>query len=209
MCEYPVSETLKGVEEMALNLKDLTPDVIISIAEKIKSEQLLQKLQEQHEMLSVRSEIEGIDNKEELNRLANEISKLNEKEDELYEDSGFLTKIYPQQSQIKERLEKLEKRRTTIQQEVYQSLKDEYLSELNSITEQLNTAIKQLEIARQQTQPLLQVLKFQIEELAVRKEIEDLSDDEFNEKHSQLQAELTEKENYLSAIDYLLLQVKS
>ena len=60
---------------MALNLKDLAPDVIISIAEKIKSEQLLQKLQEEHEMLNVRSEIEGIDNKEEINRIASEISK--------------------------------------------------------------------------------------------------------------------------------------
>lgn len=193
---------------MALNLKDLAPDVIISIAEKIKSEQLLQKLQEEHEMLNVRSEIEGIDNKEEINRIASEISKLKEKEVEISNDSVFLTKIYPQQSQIKKRLEKLEKRRTTIQQEVYQSLKDEYLSELNSVTEQLNTAVKQLEITRQQTQPLIQVLKFQIEELAVRKEVEDLSDDDFNMKNSHLQTELIEKEKFLSAVEYLLLQVK-
>ncbi len=193
---------------MALNLKDLEPDVIISIAEQIKSGQLLQKLQEEHEKLSVRSEIEGINNKEEIDRIANEISKLKEKEVGISDDSGFLTKIYPQQSQIKKRLEKLEKRRTTIQQEVYQSLKDEYLSELNSVTEQLNTAVKQLELARQQTQPLIQVLKFQIEELAVRKDVEDLSDDDFNMKNSQLQTELTEKEKFLSAVEYLLLQVK-
>ena len=193
---------------MALNLKDLAPDVIISIAEKIKSEQLLQKLQEEHEMLNVRSEIEGIDNKEEINRIASEISKLKEKEVEISNDSVFLTKIYPQQSQINKRLEKLEKRRRTIQQEVYQSLKDEYLSELNSVTEQLNTAVKQLEITRQQTQPLIQVLKFQIEELAVRKEVEDLSDDDFNMKNSHLQTELIEKEKFLSAVEYLLLQVK-
>jgi hypothetical protein len=193
---------------MTLNLKDLAPDVIISIDEQIKSEQLLQKLQEEHEMLSVRSEIEGIDNKEEINRIASEISKLKENEVEISNDSGFLTKIYPQQSQIKKRLEKLEKRRTTIQQEVYQSLKDEYLSELNSVTEHLNTAIKQLEITRQQTQPLIQVLKFQIEELAVRKEVEDLSDDNFDKKNSHLQTELNEKEKFLSAVEYLLLQVK-
>ena len=193
---------------MALNLKDLAPDVIISIAEKIKSEQLLQKLQEEYEMLNVRSEIEGIDNKEELNRIASEISKLKEKTVEISNDSGFLTKIYPQQSQIKKRLEKLEKRRTTIQQEVYKSLKDEYLSELNSVTEQLNTAVKQLEITRQQTQPLIQVLKFHVEELAVRKDVEDLSDDDFSKKNSHLQTELNEKEKFLSAVEYLLLQVK-
>ncbi|MHA1947930.1 MAG: hypothetical protein ACXAC6_17500 [Candidatus Hodarchaeales archaeon] len=193
---------------MALNLKDLAPDVIISIAEQIKSEQLLQKLQEEHELLSVRSEIEGIDNKNEIDRIASEISKLKEKEVEISNDSGFLIKIYPQQSQIKKRLEKLEKRRTTIQQEVYQSLKDEYLSELNSVTERLNTAVKQLEITRQQTQPLIQVLKFQIEELAVRKEVEDLSDDDFDKNNSHLQTELNDKEKFLSAVEYLLLQVK-
>jgi len=193
---------------MSLNLKDLTPDVIISMAEQIKSEQLLLQLQEKHEMLSIRSEIEGTDNKEELDSVTNEISKLKEKKVETSKDSGFLTKIYPKQSQIKKRLEKLEQRRSTIQHEVYQSLKDEYLSELNVVSEQLNTVVKQLEISRQQIQPLIQVLKFQIEEFAVRKEIEDLPDDEFNKKNSQLEAELDEKEKFLSAVEYLLQQVR-
>jgi chromosome segregation ATPase len=193
---------------MSLNLKGLTPDVIISIAEQIKSEQLLQKLQEEHETLSIRSEIEGTDNKDEINRIANEISELKEKKVETSNDSNFLTKIYPKQSQIKKRLEKLEQRRSTIQQEVYQSLKDEYLSELNSVSEQLNSAVKQLELTRQQILPLIQVLRFQIEELEVRKDVEDLADDEFNKKNSQLEAELHEKEEYLSSVEFLLLQVR-
>ncbi|MHA1206937.1 MAG: hypothetical protein ACTSSO_05145 [Candidatus Hodarchaeales archaeon] len=193
---------------MSLNLKDLTPNVIISIAEQIKSEQLLQKLQEEHETLSIRSEIEGTDNKDEINRIANEISELKEKKVETSNDSNFLTKIYPKQSQIKKRLEKLKQRRSTIQQEVYQSLKDEYLSELNSVSEQLNSAVKQLELTRQQILPLIQVLRFQIEELEVRKDVEDLADDEFNKKNSQLEAELHEKEEYLSSIEFLLLQVR-
>ncbi|MCK4848729.1 MAG: hypothetical protein KAT16_06895 [Candidatus Heimdallarchaeota archaeon] len=191
---------------MSLNLKDLTPDVIISIAEQIKSEQLLQKLQEEHEMLGIRSEIEKIDNKEEIGKIEIEISKL--KEVETSKDTSFLTQIYPKQSQIKKRLEKLEQRRSTIQQEVYQSLKDEYLLDLSLVSEQLNTAVKQLEIARQQIQPLIQVLKFQIEELAVRKDVEDLTDDEFNKKNSTLESELNEKEKFLSATEYLLQQVR-
>ncbi|MHA1236967.1 MAG: hypothetical protein ACTSQ9_04830 [Candidatus Hodarchaeales archaeon] len=193
---------------MSLNLKDLKPDVIISIAEQIKSEQLLQKLQEEHETLSIRSEIEGTDNKDEINRITNEISELKEKKVETSNDSNFLTKIYPKQSQIKKRLEKLKQRRSTIQQEVYQSLKDEYLSELNSVSEQLNSAVKQLELTRQQILPLIQVLRFQIEELEVRKDVEDLADDEFNKKNSQLEAELHEKEEYLSSVEFLLLQVR-
>ena len=193
---------------MSLNLKDLTPDVIISMAEQIKSEQLLLQLQEKHEMLSIRSEIEGTDNKEELDSVTNEISKLKEKKVETSRDSGFLTKIYPKQSQIKKRLEKLEQRRSTIQHEVYQSLKDEYLSELNSVSEQLKSAVKQLELTRQQILPLIQVLKFQIEELEVRKDVEDFADDEYNKKNSQLEAELQEKEKYLSSVEFLLQQVR-
>ena len=193
---------------MSLNLKDLTPDVIISIAKQIKSEQLLQKLQEEHETLSIRSEIEGTDNQDEIDRIANEIAELKEKKVDNSEDSNFLTKIYPKQSQIKKRLEKLEQKRSTIQQEVFKSLKDEYLSELNSVSEQLNSAVKQFELTRQQILPLIQVLKFQIEELEVRKDVEDLADDEFNKKNSQLEAELHEKEEYLSSVKFLLQQVR-
>ena len=193
---------------MSLNLKDLTSDVIISIAEQIKSGQLLQKLQEEHEILSIRSEIEGTDNKAEISRISNQISELKEEKVEISKDSVFLTEIYPKQSQIKKRLEKLEQRRSNIQQEVYQSLKDEYLSELNFVSEQLDTALKQLEITRQQILPLIQVSKFQIEELGVRQDVEDLTDDEFDKKNSQLKAELLKNEEFLSAIEYLLLQVK-
>ena len=193
---------------MSLNLKDLTPDVIISIAKQIKSEQLLQKLQEEHETLSIRSEIEGTDNQDEIDRIANEIAELKEKKVENSEDSNFLTKIYPKQSQIKKRLEKLEQKRSTIQQEVFKSLKDEYLSELNSVSEQLNSAVKQFELTRQQILPLIQVLKFQIEELEVRKDVEDLTDDEFNKKNSQLETDLHEKEEYLSSVEFLLQQVR-
>jgi len=192
---------------MSLNLKDLTSDVIISIAEQIKSGQLLQKLQEEHEILSIRSEIEGTDNKAEISRISNQISELKEEKVEISKDSVFLTEIYPKQSQIKKRLEKLEQRRSNIQQEVYQSLKDEYLSELNFVSEQLDTALKQLEITRQQILPLIQVSKFQIEELGVRQDVEDLTDDEFDKKNSQLKAELLKNEEFLSAIEYLLLQV--
>ena len=135
------------------------------------------------------------------------ISELKGKEVETSKDTSFLTQIYPKQSQIKKRLEKLEQRRSTIQQEVYQSLKDEYLLDLSLVSEQLNTAVKQLEIARQQIQPLIQVLKFQIEELAVRKDVEDLTDDEYNKKNSTLESELNEKETFLSATEYLLQQV--
>ena len=193
---------------MPLNLNELTPDVIISIAEQIKSKQLLQKLQEEHEKLSIRSEIEGSDNKDEISRIAKEMLELKENEVERSRDSNFLTEIYPKQSQIKKRLEKLEQRRSTIQHEVYQSLRDEYISELNSVSEQLKSAVKQLELMQEQILPLIQVLKFQIEEFAVRKEIEDLPDDEFNRKNSQLEAELDEKEKFHSAVEYLLQQVR-
>ncbi|MHA2389568.1 MAG: hypothetical protein ACXACW_12685, partial [Candidatus Hodarchaeales archaeon] len=93
--------------------------------------------------------------------------------------------------------------------EVYQALKDEYLTELNKLTENLGVFLKKLEIARQQTQPLIQVLNFQLEELAVRKEVEDLSEDDYNARNTELKTDLERKMNYLSALDFILKQVKT
>ena len=193
---------------MVLNLTNLSSDAIINLAEKIKTVELLEKLRNEHEMLVVRSEIEGKENKEEIDKIKSEILRLEEQTKDTSDESLFLKDIYPKQAQIKNRLEKLEKKRQNIQPEVYDSLKDEYLSELTLINEQLNATAKHLEITRQQTQPLIQVLNFQIEELTVRKEIEDLSEEEFNSKMFQLKKELSEKEKFLSAVEYLLQQVK-
>ena len=194
---------------MSPNFEDLTPDAIIKLAEQFKSENKLSKLQEEHELLLVKSEIEGIDKHAEIDRLEKEISSIKEQSVDSSDQSNLLVENFRNQTILKERLDKLEQKRSTIQQEVYQALKDEYLTELNKLTQDLDTFLKKLEISRQQTQPLIQVLNFQIEELAVRKEVEELPEDEFITRDRELKSDLEGKTNFLSALDFILKQVKN
>ncbi len=190
------------------NFEDLPPDAIIKLAEQLKAESKLSNLQEEHERLLVKSEIEGIDKQAEITKLEEEISTLKEQSTESSQDSNLLVENFRNQTVLKKRLEKLEKKRDTIQVEVYQALKDEYMTEFSQLNENLSRFLKKLEIARQQTQPVIQVLNFQIEELAVRKEVEDLSDEEFNKRDQELKSDLELKTSYLAALEFILKQVK-
>jgi hypothetical protein len=194
---------------LSLNFEDLTPDAIIQLVEQFRSENRLSMLQEEHELLLVKSEIEGISKQAEIEKLETEISSIKRQNSETNSKTNLLIENFRSQTILKERLEKLEQKRNTIQTEVYQALKDEYLTELNKLTENLGVFLKKLEIARQQTQPLIQVLNFQLEELAVRKEVEDLSEDDFNARNTELKTDLERKMNYLSALDFILKQVKT
>ncbi|MHA2154131.1 MAG: hypothetical protein ACXABU_02245 [Candidatus Hodarchaeales archaeon] len=194
---------------MSLNFEDLTPDAIIQLVEQFRSENRLSMLQEEHELLLVKSEIEGISKQAEIEKLETEISSIKRQNSETNSKTNLLIENFRSQTILKERLEKLEQKRNTIQTEVYQALKDEYLTELNKLTENLGVFLKKLEIARQQTQPLIQVLNFQLEELAVRKEVEDLSEDDYNARNTELKTDLERKMNYLSALDFILKQVKT
>ncbi|PWI49457.1 hypothetical protein CEE45_01310 [Candidatus Heimdallarchaeota archaeon B3_Heim] len=193
---------------MVPNIEDLTPDAIIKLVEQFKSESRVSKLQEEHELLLVKEEIEGIDKQAEIKKLKQEISSLKRQKSGSSDETNLLIENFENQTILKERLEKLNQKRKTIQVEVYQALKDEYLTELNKLTQDLSVFLKKMEIARQQTQPLIQVLKFQIEELAVRRDVEELSEDDFNARDKELKSDLENKTNFLSALEFILKQVK-
>ncbi len=193
---------------MTLNFEDLTPDEIIKLAEQFKSEEQLSKMQRELELLLVKSEIEEIDKQAEISELKEEISFLKEQSDESSEVSNLLIKNFRNQSVLQERIEKLDQKRNTIQLEVYQALKVEYSTELDKLTQDLSKFMKKIEISRQQTQPLIQVLNFQIEELAVRKEVEELSEEDFSLRNQDLNTDLENKTKYLAALEFILQQVK-
>ena len=187
---------------------DLNPSDIISLMERIKADQKLQKLQHELEILVVRSELEGLNNKEEISRLEIEVSQLQNQQKENESQSGVIQNNFKKQALLKERLSKLEQKKETVQPEVYQSLREEYKQELRELNNNLDLILKKMEIARQQTQPLIQVLNYQLEELIVRKEIENIADDEFSDRKKKIEDELEEKKEYLKALEYILEQVK-
>ena len=187
---------------------NLAPNDIIRLAKQMKTDQLLQKLQHDRELLVTRSEIEGIDNQQEISKLEKEISQLQKQQKDHKSDSGFIQENFKKQIILKERLSTLERKRETVQLEVYQSLKDEYESELKELTNKLDSILKQIEISRQQTQPLIQVLKYRMEELSVRKDVENIPEEEFTERKKKLELESDEKMKYLAALEYIVQQVK-
>ena len=179
------------MKTLPFTIKNLNAESIISLAKYLKSNHLLTTLNQEYEMLSLRSEIENVDNKARLNELQIQISKL-EEESQNKPESSSLFENFDKQKIISERLEKLEKKRNSIKDEVYIGLRDEYLLELNDLNNEIESLVKQMEISREQTKPIIQVLSFQIEEMHVRKEIENLSEEYFQAKIKELNQELNE-----------------
>ncbi|MHA1941739.1 MAG: hypothetical protein ACW97P_08440 [Candidatus Hodarchaeales archaeon] len=192
---------------MPIEFENLTAESIISLAEYLKNKQLLNTLEQEYELLSVRSEIENLDNKARLKELKEKVSELKEKSTTIPE-SISLFENFDKQKILSERLDKLENKRDSIQEEVYLALKNEYLSELTDLNKEVQLLVKHLEIRREQTKPVIQVLNFQVEEMQIRKEIEDLSEEDFQAKINKLNQELQEKKQEEESIDIILQQVK-
>jgi hypothetical protein len=200
---------IKEDDHTSNNDINFDPNDIINLAEQMKRGQRLQKLQHDHELLVTRSEIEGIDNQSKIKEIEKEISELKQfQKSDQSKESDVFRENFEKQAILKERLSKLLQKRKTVQPEVYRSLKDEYESELRELTNKIDLIIKQIEIARQQTQPLIQVLKYRMEELLIRKDIENMPEEEFIERKNKLETEIDEKEAYLTALEYLVQQVK-
>jgi chromosome segregation ATPase len=192
---------------LPIEFENLTAESIISLAEYLKNKQLLNTLEQEYELLSVRSEIENLDNKARLKELKEKVSELKEKSTTIPE-SISLFENFDKQKILSERLDKLENKRDSIQEEVYLALKNEYLSELTDLNKEVQLLVKHLEIRREQTKPVIQVLNFQVEEMQIRKEIEDLSEEDFQAKINKLNQELQEKKQEEESIDIILQQVK-
>ncbi|MHA2239331.1 MAG: hypothetical protein ACXAB2_13370 [Candidatus Hodarchaeales archaeon] len=191
---------------MPIEFENLTAESIINL-EYLKNKQLLNTLEQEYELLSVRSEIENLDNKARLKELKEKISELKENSTTIPE-SISLFENFDKQKILSERLDKLENKRDSIQGEVYLALKNEYISELTDLNKEVQLLVKHLEIRREQTKPVIQVLNFQVEEMQIRKEIEDLSEEDFQAKINKLNQELQEKKQEEESIGIILKQVK-
>jgi chromosome segregation ATPase len=192
---------------LPIEFENLTAESIINLAEYLKNKQLLNTLEQEYELLSVRSEIENLDNKARLKELKEKISELKENSTTIPE-SISLFENFDKQKILSERLDKLENKRDSIQGEVYLALKNEYISELTDLNKEVQLLVKHLEIRREQTKPVIQVLNFQVEEMQIRKEIEDLSEEDFQAKINKLNQELQEKKQEEESIGIILKQVK-
>ena len=183
---------------------DLSPESLIKIAKKVKLEDSLKKLQYKSEKLKIRAEIEGVDPSDDLAKIDQEIASLKKDSAEYEEYEHPIFDLMEQHSKVQDRLQKLNEKKGQIQEVVYDSLKNEYLSEKEALRKQLEDTISRLKKIQQEATNGTHSLKYGIEELSVRKDIEEIPDDVYNERITTLKSQLTQSEELMTAIGFLL-----
>lgn len=189
---------------MTANEIDLSPESLKKVAKKARLEMTLKELVLKHEKLKIRSEIEGVDVSGELSELDQEINNLKKEEEEYASSEHPVLELIQKQTAVQERLKKLNEKKGQVSPAVFESLKNEYLGEKEAITRQINQTIVQLKKLRQDASKGTEALKYAIEELSVRKDIEDMPEDDYNERISNLKSEMSQSEELLTAVSFLL-----
>ena len=195
--------------EMTTNQLDISPESLKKVVKRIKIEEELKKLETKKEKLKVRAEIEGSNFSEEINELDQKIVELIEEKEKFGTLEHPIIDLAKKQKTLQERIRKLEEKRSTIQNSVYESLRNEYMEEKEAVTQQINQVMDQLKELKNGASKGAQSLKYSIEELSVRKEIEEIPEDIFNQRISDLKNELAQSEELLSATKFLLEMVRN
>ncbi len=183
---------------------DLTPEMIKLIVKQAKIDTELEELRVKYEKLKVRSEIEELDFSDELGKLQEKLNQLKDEKKGLGEIKFPLITLFQKQKEIQERISRLNEKRGQIQPEVFESLKNEYIEEQNEVSYQISQILQRFTEIKNQASKGAQTLKYSIEELTVRKEIEGIEDSEFQQRLADLKGELTQSEDLLTGIEYLL-----
>lgn len=187
---------------------DISSDTLKKVAKRVKIEEELKKLEIKSEKLKLRAEIEEIDASEEIRNIEQNIAELTKDKEELDSFEHPFFDLIDKQTTLQERLSKLEEKKHGIQTTVYESLKNEYLGEKRVVDEQINEIINQLREISQSASKGAQSLSYSIEELSVRKDIEEIPDDIYDQQFSNLKSELEQSEELKAAADFLLDMVK-
>ncbi len=200
---------LKEILEMTSNQIDLSPESLKRVAKQVKINAELKELEIKVEKLKIRSEIEDLDISDELEQLNIDLTRLNnEKEKNQPDGQHPISELVQKQKIIQERLKKLNEKKSQIQPAVYKSLKNEYLGEKEELSLYIDETILKLKEIKRSASKGGQTLKYSIEEFSVRKEIEQIPDDEFQRQIDDLKAEYSQSEELITAVDFLLKMVR-
>jgi chromosome segregation ATPase len=195
--------------EMTTNEKDLSPESLKKVVKRIKIEEELKNLETKKEKLKIRAEIEESDFSGEIDELDQKIAELIDEKEKYGALEHPIFDLVKKQKTLNDRIKKLEEKRSTIQISVYDSLKNEYMGEKEVVVNQINQILEQLRELRQGASKGAQSLKYSIEELSVRKEIEEIPEEVFNQQISDLKIELAQSEELLAATEFLLEMVRN
>ncbi|MFW9853831.1 MAG: hypothetical protein ACFFFG_02130 [Candidatus Thorarchaeota archaeon] len=189
------------------NQVDLSPNAIIQLAQDIQQASKLRALELQKEKLQVRAELEGLEVADELEKVIQELEAL--KEQQTKTTNNWLLELIQKKSVFDTRLQKLTEKRGQIQDSVFSALETEYKEEKQAIDQQLMSIKAKLRQMVADASKGKKSLTYAIEELEVRKEIEDIPDEEFQKRRNELKEELAQSEALQEACNLILEQVES
>jgi len=189
------------------NQVDLSPDSIIQLAQDIKRASNLRALELRKEKLEVRAELEGLEVAEELEKVNKELTE--HKEQQTDSTNNWLLELIQKKSIFDSRLQKLAEKRSHIQDSVFQALETEYKEEKQVVDQQLVEIKSQLQQTARSASKGKKSLEYALEELEVRKDIEDIPEDQFQKQRDELKKELAQSEALQVATTVILNQVES
>ncbi len=188
---YPPMEAVEKIPEEII-------DILYARRRKIQIDNELKKMLEEIDDIGRKLEVGLIDEKEsseKITQLQSKISNLQEEKKLLKTTSLELEGAKENETQWKKRLEKLEekKRVQAVSNEVYTTLRDEYTAELTNTNNKLATEERKARRWLVDLQKELRDIETRIERIKVRREIENLNDEEIALKTEQLTKEKDKK----------------
>ncbi|OLS24897.1 MAG: hypothetical protein HeimC3_17730 [Candidatus Heimdallarchaeota archaeon LC_3] len=173
------------------------------LATKIKLNSEINQIKIEIEKNAIKEQIEEMDLSNEQEQLKERQKVLEEEFEEISDDFPFL--ILKQELQtISVRLKKLEEKKDTISEKVYSSLYKEYIEKYNDVQTKFNTEERRIREIQNQCKNFIENLADSREELIVRSEIGDLSENDLKSKLEEFDTQKLCAQELISVTNQIL-----
>ncbi len=193
---------------MIIDEQNLSSEEIIKLASLLKVKKRKSELEVKLEKLKLRAMIEEHDLGKEIDEISHELKNIEEKADNEEEKPHGLLILIQEKERVVNSLQKLHEKRDKIQDHVYNSLKEEYMNEDNSIQIKLEKIRVHFRSLINELQDQKKSLDRKLEEINLRQKIEELPDEVYNQKLSELNTEADRSTDLFEATTYLLSLVE-
>lgn len=157
------------------------------------------------EKLSVREEIEEVDLSQEKNELKKRLEILNDEIDTTYHLKNHeILQKKEKISSFNARITKLEEKKISISENVYLKLKDEYETERLENISFIQGEINKINLLQDKAKSFIEEYNANKEELAIRQQLNELSEEEYTSRLTDLENKKVEFDTIIEITNLLL-----
>lgn len=196
---------------MFSDFNDEEIDLYSRLGQKLKIRQEIQKIDEKIEVLKVKEDIEGISLDEEKNSLFERKKLLGEEESDLAESKEYKSIIGNLDAikALKVKLGKLESKKGTISDKVFQKLKEEYEDEYKKTEMTLLKETERIQKLHQKLEKFVKNIDALREEEKLRFDLKEYSEEQYNKIIETISKNGKKAESVLYATSVLLDEFKN